>query len=125
MTEIRFFKTISCIILVAIFALFYAHLQVEIVKTSLVINEHRSDVSFLLDQYRTLVYNLSQLESPKSIEDTLCFNEIVLAMPKRSNAARLDRVDLAYTREKPKVNNTFLAKLFDRFSVKAEAEVVR
>ncbi|MBL7155606.1 MAG: hypothetical protein ISS90_00495 [Candidatus Omnitrophica bacterium] len=126
MAKIRFFKIISSILLCAIFALGYVHQEIEIVKTGFNINKHRHEVSFLLDQYRSLVYNLSQLESPRRIEDTLCVNKIALCVPEADNIRRFDRVDLAYRNENVESaeREFFLVRFFDRFSAKAEAKVV-
>ena len=109
------------------FALCYVHQEVEIVKTSFFINKRHKKVSFLLDQYRSLVYNLSQLESPTNVEETLCVNEIVLCMPRIGNIRHADRIDLAYSTEEtaPERNGSFLSGTFDRFSTKAEAKVVK
>jgi hypothetical protein len=126
MREIRFFKIITGILACAIFALFYVHQEVEIVKTSFLINKHRHEVSLQLDQYRSLVYNLSRLESPRRIEDTLCMNEISLCMPRFTNRRAPGRIELAHDREGAKKEKaTFLAHILDRFSAKAEAKVVK
>ena len=85
MREKKFLKIIISIILCAGTALFYAHQQVELVKTSFLINKHDREVSLLLDQYRGLVYNLSRLELPGRIENTLSVKEITLCMPKKKN----------------------------------------
>lgn len=79
MGNIRFFKAITGIMLCAIFALFYVHQKVEVFKISFLINKHHQQISFLLDQHRSLVYNLSKLKSPKRVEDTLYVNEINLS----------------------------------------------
>ena len=89
MAKAKFHKVIIGVLSCAIFAMFYVHQKVEIVKTGFLINKHRHEVSFLLDQYRSLVYNLSQLESPKRIEDSLYVNEITLCMPKTKNIRSL------------------------------------
>jgi len=127
MNKIRFFRSISTIILCLVLTLCYVHQEIEIVKTGFNISTHKKKVSLLLDQYRSLVYNLSRLESPKRIEDTLCTNEIVLCMPKVENIKRFDRIDLAYTRQsrQPDRKKTFWGDIFDRFSIKAEAKVVK
>ena len=77
----RFFKAVIGIVLCTVFALFYVHQEIEVIKTSFLINQHRHTLSLLLDQYRSLVYNLSRLESPKRIEDTLHVNKITLCTP--------------------------------------------
>ena len=124
MTEAKFFKTIIGIFLCAIFALFYTHQEVEIVKSGLCINKNRYEVSLLLDQYRSLVYNLSRLESPERVESTLFTNEISLSMPSVRKAHGFGRRRVAKEAE-PERKESFLARLFDRFSTKAEAKVVK
>ena len=126
MTNTRFFKTLTCILICATFALCYVHQEISIVKTGLLINKHRGELSFMLDHYRSLVYNLSQLESPKRIEDMLCVNEITLCMPEAENIRQFGEIGFAYAGENEKAASepSFLARIFDRFSAKAEAEVV-
>ena len=124
MKKIKFFKTISCILIFAAFSILYVHQQVEIYKTSFMINSNQKDLSFLLDQYRSLVYNLSRLESPERIEEELFVNEITLCMPKAENIRRFNRVSLEYNESELKTVEkvSFLASVFDRFSTKAEAK---
>jgi len=124
MTETKFFKTIIGILLCAMFALFYAHQEVEIVKSGLLINKNRYEVSLLLDQYRSLVYNLSRLESPERVENTLFANEMSLYMPSVRKTRGFRRRRLAKEVE-PERKESFLARLFDRFSTKAEAKVIK
>jgi len=88
MGKTKFARTIAGITLTAVFALFYAHQQVELVKTSFLINKHDREITLLLDQYRGLVYNLSRLELPGRIENTLSVKEITLCMPKKNNIRR-------------------------------------
>jgi hypothetical protein len=95
MSEIRFFRHIFCIVICALFGLLYVHQQVEIVKTGLEISSKYQKVSFLLDQYRSLVYNLSELESPKAIEQILSMNEIVLCAAKKANINCLEKILIA------------------------------
>ena len=127
MIKSRFFINIVCIILCAGSALFYVHQEVEIVKTGLRINKNRREVSFLLDQYRSLVYNLSRLESPKRVEDTLSESEIMLCMPKIKNIRRFDKINRAYSEEGQgeKGKESLLVRIIDRFSTKAEAKVIK
>lgn len=127
MPKIRFFKIIVGILFCTIFALFYTHQEIESVKMSFLIDTNQHKVSFLLDQYKSLLYNLSRLQSPKRIEETLCVNEITLCLPKTENIQRFSRIDLAYTDEKEEetIERPFLANIFDRFSTKAEAKVVK
>ena len=125
MTNPKFFKIIISILLFAVVALIYAHQEVEILKTSFLINKHNKELSFLLDRYRALVYNLSQLESPERIEKTLSVNEIALCMPKVENRHYHEGVGHAYNEAERETKESFLARVFDRFSLRAEAKVVK
>jgi len=124
MIKTRFFRTILGIIFCAMFALFYAHQEVEIVKAGLLINKNRYKVSLLLDQYRSLVYNLSRLESPERVENALFANKISLSMPGVRKTHGFGRRRLAKEVE-PERKESFLGRLFDRFATKAEAKVVK
>lgn len=126
MVKVGFFKVVRNIFICALFALVYVHQEIEIVKAGFLVNKHRHEVSFLLDQYRSLVYNLSRLESPKRIEDRLSLNEIVLCMPKTENKRALQETRFAYNEEKGNIAKpSLLARVFDRFSAKAEAKAVK
>ncbi|MGB2705328.1 MAG: hypothetical protein WBC74_00485 [Candidatus Omnitrophota bacterium] len=94
MEKTRFLRTIVGITTCAVLALFYAHQQVELLKTSFLINKHHHEVTLLLDQYRYLVYNLSRLESPGRIENTLSVKEITLCMPKKKNIRQKQNLKL-------------------------------
>jgi len=122
MTKLKFPKILFSILMLTAFCLYYVHQEVEIVKTSFNINENRQHLSFLLDQYRSLVYNLSRLESPERIENTLSENEIVLCMPRIQDIRRFESENLASSQKKEE-KPSFLASIFDRFSTKAEALV--
>jgi len=123
MTKLKFPKILFSILMLTAFCLYYVHQEIEIVKTSFNINKNRKHLSFLLDQYRSLVYNLSRLESPERIENALSENEIVLCMPKTRDIRRFESENLAGNRKKEE-KPSFLASVFDRFSTKAEALVV-
>ncbi len=94
MGKIKFIRTIAGIMLSAVFALFYAHQQVELLKTSFLINKNDCEVTLLLDQYRGLVYNLSRLELPGRIENTLSVKAIALCMPKKNNILQKENLKL-------------------------------
>ncbi len=94
MAKTKFVRTIAGIVLSAAFALFYAHQQVELVKTSFLINKHDREVTLLLDQYRGLIYNLSRLELPGRIENTLSVKDITLCMPKKKNIRQKQNLKL-------------------------------
>ena len=124
MVNTRFLKHIFCIIACGAMALMYVHQEVEIVKTSYTINAHRRSLSFLLDQNRGLVYNLSRLGAPKRIEDNLKMNEVVLCMPTKDNVLYLGTGESAYEQnDVTKSLSSHLAKVLDTFTAKAEAKV--
>ncbi|MBL7158260.1 MAG: hypothetical protein ISS91_02005 [Candidatus Omnitrophica bacterium] len=124
MVNTRFLKHIFCIIACGAMALIYVHQEVEIVKTSYAINEHRRSLSFLLDQHRGLVYNLSRLGAPKRIEDNLKLNEVVLCMPTKDNVLHLDPGESVYRQnDRATKPSSHLAKVLDTFTAKAEAKV--
>jgi len=127
MKSSRFINIIILTVLFSFGALIYVHQEVEIVKTSVLINKNRQRVTLLLDQYRSLVYNLSRLEAPKRIEDTLSLNEITLCMLEKGNIQRFQRPEAAEAEieEELKPRISFLARMFDRFSTKAEAKVIK
>lgn len=119
-------NAIVCIWLVVIFALAYVHQEIENVKTSFLINKHRGEVSLLLDQYRSLIYNLSRLESPRRIEDRLCLNEIALYAPLSEMKYYASGYNANYhekNEDEPKAS--LVARIFDRLHTKAEAKVGR
>jgi len=123
MRKMNFSRVLSCVMLCSILALFYVHQEIEITKTSFLVNEHRHQVSFLLDQYRSLVYNLSRLESPGRIENALSLDEIALHMPRFMGIKGFNAVEPAFDQEPAEPGSkSFLAFLFDRFSTKAEAK---
>jgi len=127
MLKLRFINIFGLMVICAVISLFYVHLETEIVKTSFLINKHNKKLAFLLDQHRSLVYNLSQLESPNSIEEALCTNEIVLCMPRADNIRRFYGAGRAAGENHAgaKSRDSFFIRLLDRFSTKAEAKVVK
>jgi len=124
MVNTRFFKHIFFIITCGALALMYVHQEVEIVKTSYAIDSHRKNLSTLLNQHRSLVYNLSRLGAPKRIEDNLKLNEIVLCMPTKDNVLYASsEADVYRQDEAQNKASSHLAKVLDTFTAKAEAKV--
>ena len=123
-TRTSFFNVIAGILLFASCALMYVHQEVEMVKTGFDINKNRQSLTLLLDQYKSLVYNLSRLESPGTIEDALSLNDIRLCMPAMNSAHRFGMGNIAMSEGSAASEKkmSFLAKLFDRFPAKAEAK---
>jgi len=124
MVNTRFLKILFSIIACGAMALAYVHQEVEIVKTGYSIDEHKRCLAFLLDQHRTLVYNLSRLGTPERIEDNLKLNEVVLCMPTKDNVLYLGAGEAPYREnETAKAPGSHIAKVLDTFTAKAEAKV--
>lgn len=124
--KLNFSKAIACILICAVISIFYVHQEIEIFKTSFKINKHNEEVSFLLDQYRSLVYNLSRLESPKRIEQALSANDIMLCMPSVDNIRKVGVITARYEDNNVEqgAKESFLVRVFDRLSTRAEAKVI-
>ena len=123
-TRTSFFNIIAGSLLCASCALMYVHQEVEMVKTGFHINKNRQSLTLLLDQYKSLVYNLSRLESPGTIEDALSLNDIRLCMPAVNNVHHFVRGNIVLSDGSAATEGkkSFLANLFDRFPAKAEAK---
>lgn len=123
-TRTSFLNIIAGSLLCASCALMYVHQEVEMVKTGFHINKNRQSLTLLLDQYKSLVYNLSRLESPGTIEDALSINDIRLCMPALENVHRFGggNIVLSEGSVASDKKTSFLANLFDRFPAKAEAK---
>lgn len=124
--KLNFSKIITCILICALMSIFYVHQEIEIFKTSFKINKQNEEVSFLLDQYRSLVYNLSRLESPERIEQALSANEITLCMPSMDNIRKVGAITARYedSHTKQVAKEPFLVRVLDRLSTRAEAKVI-
>ena len=126
MRRYGFSRVLMFITSFAFLAVIYVHQEVEIFKTSFVINKNRQELSFLLDQYRSLIYNLSKLESPDRIEKELFSKEIVLCMPNIDNVRHFEAVNADYRENGPNsIKRSILARALDRFTTTAEAKVVK
>jgi len=128
MLKVKLSKIVTGILVCAVISLFYVHQEVERVKTGFLISERLREVAFLLDRHRSLVYNLSKLESPGNIEEALSANEIAVYMRGPTGGQGPNRIMLAYdTGAAPETKRQpgFLARMFDRISTNAEAKVVK
>ena len=126
MRRYGFSRVLMFITTFAFLAVIYVHQEVEIFKTSFAINKNRQELSFLLDQYRSLIYNLSRLESPDRIEKELSSKEIVLCMPDIDNIRRFEVVNADYRVNVPnKEKRSFLVRTLDRFTTTAEAKFIK
>jgi hypothetical protein len=126
MRRYGFSRVLMFITSFAFLAVIYVHQEVEIFKTSFAINKNRQELSFLLDQYRSLIYNLSRLESPDRIEKELSSKEIVLCMPNIDNVRRFEVVNADYKESGlTEAKKSFLVRALDRFTITAEAKVTK
>ena len=66
-------------IIITILAVFYVHQRVEIVKAGYGLQKNRKYLSYLVDQNSKLMYNLTKLESPRSLLTSLNGEEIEFA----------------------------------------------
>jgi len=83
MSEIRFFRHIFCIVICALFGLLYVHQQVELLRINYSLNHNRDNLSLLLDQKSTLMYNVVRLQSPFYLEQGLSAKNVNVEIPSR------------------------------------------
>ena len=69
--------------LVTLLALGYVYQQVELLRINYAINHNRDNLSDLLDQNSTLVYNVNTLASPVYLEQQLSAQKVSLEVPGR------------------------------------------
>ena len=64
-------KFLLIVALITAVALGYVHQQVELLRINYTINRNRDNLSVLLDQNSTLMYNVVSFQSPAYLEQTL------------------------------------------------------
>ena len=64
----RIYRFSVFLALVTMGALLYVHQQAQLLKISYIIEANERQLASLLDQNRTLVYNITKLKSPVSLE---------------------------------------------------------
>lgn len=69
--------------LITAMALGYVHQQVELLRINYSINRNKDNLSVLLDQNSTLVYNVVSLQSPFYLEQALAAKKVSIEMPSR------------------------------------------
>lgn len=69
--------------LITLVALGYVHQQVELIKLNYSINHKRDSLSVLLDQNTSLMYNVTNLQSPLYLEQSLSANNVNIEIPSR------------------------------------------
>ena len=109
-------KSLTCIILATILALFYVSLQVRQFEVSYSIRRQEQTLTRLLDQNKILRYNTLALKTPANLEKTLLARNIQLQMPDNrevveiASAPKLAQV-AAFQKGKDIVLNFFASRL--------------
>ncbi len=70
-------------IIVTALALGYVHQRVEQLRINYTINRNRDNLSILLDQNSTLMYNVVSFQSPFYLEQSLSAKEVSVEIPSR------------------------------------------
>ncbi len=70
-------------ILATTVALGYVHQQIELLRINYTINFNKDNLSVLLDQNTTLVYNVNNLQSPLYLERALSAKKVSVEIPSR------------------------------------------
>ena len=107
-------------LLVTTMALTYVHQRVEIFKEGYRLQEHKRSLSQLVDQNSKLMYNLSKMESPRSLLTTLSSEQIEFAGEREVRPSDSFKV-YADSRSLAKRTENFIGHILDVFTVKAEA----
>jgi len=81
----RLSKCITTGLVVTVFALAYVHQRIEIIKAGYSIRENRICLMDLIDQNSKLTYNLSRLESPGKLLESLDSDQIEFGNQRRSD----------------------------------------
>ena len=105
-----------------VFAFFYVHQHVEIIKSGYELQKSRGYHSCLVEQNSKLMYNLSRMESPRSLLASLDSETIEFSGLRRAprEAVRLAQRDVSPSSSK---GGLFL-RFFDRFTESAEAKTL-
>ena len=70
-------------VLITTVALGYVHQQMELLRINYSINRNKDNLSVLLDQNNTLMYNVTCLQTPSYLEQTLAAEEDSWEIPSR------------------------------------------
>lgn len=79
-------KFLSIALLITALALGYVHQQVELLRINYTIEHNRGNLSVLLDQNSTLMYNVANFQSPFYLEQSLSAKKVNLEIPSRWHA---------------------------------------
>ena len=106
--------------IITLFAIAYVHLHVETLKVGYSLQENRKYLSYLVDQNSKLMYNLSRLESPRSLLSSMSKEDIEFAGTRPEGRA----INLVYQTEsdKSETKSGIIGRVFDLFTPDAEAK---
>ncbi|MEI8176043.1 MAG: hypothetical protein WCG78_04165 [Candidatus Omnitrophota bacterium] len=109
----RIYRFSITLLFVMLVALLYVHQQVQLIKIGYKIETNEKEVTGLLDRNKNLVYTITRLKSPVSLEKKFLASAADFTIPQRSQIVELSmpRVEReAPARTTPK-ENTYLAFL--------------
>ncbi|MDD4956651.1 MAG: hypothetical protein PHH49_03560 [Candidatus Omnitrophica bacterium] len=107
-------------VFITVMAVGYVHQQVEIVKAGYTLQKNDRELSTLIDQNSALMYNLSQMESPRYLLASLDPEEVRFASRRTSHYGG---TQLAYAgTEREYGSNTVLGRMMDLLAPYAEAK---
>ena len=116
----RTYKIIVVGMMVTVLSVCYVHQRVEIIKAGYTLQESRRELSHLIDHNANLMYNLSELESPRYLLTSLCGEEIEFA---KHRSIRTDSYKITFAG--PSVEEKeegIVGRVFDVFTLRAEAK---
>jgi len=90
--NMRLSKYLTILILITIVSLVYTHQQFLLIKANYSIRECESRLSHSLDRHKKLMYNVSTLESPATLEVRLRDEGIKYGIPKQWAVVKGERV---------------------------------
>jgi len=85
----RVYKFYTVTTLAVVAALLYIHQHIEIIKLNYILQSNETEVAQLLDQNKSLMYNIEQLESPYFLEARLESQEEAFTMPEEWRIVKL------------------------------------
>ncbi|NQU73962.1 MAG: hypothetical protein HQ547_04560 [Candidatus Omnitrophica bacterium] len=79
----KLYKFSVCLVFVTLLALLYVHQQVRLVKISYGIEFNEREITTLLDQNKSLMYNIAKLKSPVDLEKKLLASKKEFSIPQQ------------------------------------------
>ena len=122
----KLFRYIVSVTVLTAAALLYVHQQIEMVKLGYEIDCKEKTAKEMLDRRDILRYNISSLESPSRLENTLLSKKVAVSYPKRGQVIVLSKAP-SYYRSLPILgisgleDRTPIFRFFDFLTGRAEA----